>query len=55
MLNKEMLEALFNKQMKDKLEFLEKRNKNENTCLDLLKKNKDTIESTYIFIIYIII
>ena len=54
MLSKEMLEGLFNKQLKDKLEFLEKRNTNESTCLTLLSTNMKTIESIYYFIILFI-
>ncbi len=54
MLSKEMLEGLFNKQLKDKLEFLEKRNSNESTCLTLLSTNMKTIESIYYFIILFI-
>ena len=50
MLNKEMLEGLFNKQLKDKLEFLEKRNKNESTCLTLLTTNMESIKSIYNYI-----
>ena len=49
-----MLENLFNGQLKGKLEFLEKRNNNETTCLNLLTTNMETIKSIYHYIIYII-
>ena len=51
MLNKEMLEGLFKNQLIEKLEFLEKRNTNESTCLKLLNTNMDTIQSMYNYII----
>jgi hypothetical protein len=47
MLSKEFLENLFNKQLKEKLEFLEKRNSNESTCLTVLSTNMKSIESNY--------
>ena len=53
MLNKEMLEGLFKTQLIDKLEFLEKRNKNESSCLTVLNTNMDTIKSIYNYIIII--
>ena len=52
-MNKEMLENLFKNQLKDKLEFLEKRDNNELTCLKLLSTNMDTIKSIYYYIIYL--
>ena len=53
-MNKEMLENLFKDQLKGKLEFLEKRNNNESTCLNLLTTNMETIKSIYHYITYII-
>ena len=47
-----MLEGLINKKLKDQLEFLEKRNSNESTCLNLLKTNMETTESNYFYIIF---
>ena len=44
MMNKEMLEGLFKNQLKDKLEYLEKRDTNESTCLKLLTTNMETIK-----------
>ena len=44
-MKKEMLEGLFKNQLIEKLEFLEKRNTNESTCITLLSKNMDTIKS----------
>ena len=49
-----MLEGLINKKLKDQLEFLEKRNNNESTCLNLLKTNMETTESNYFYIIFFI-
>ena len=51
MLNKEMLEGLFNKQLKDKLELLEKRNTKEMDCISVLKNNQESIDSIYNYII----
>ena len=48
MLSKEMLEKLFNKQLKttlEALESLEKKNTNESACLTLLNSNMRSIES----------
>ena len=45
MLTKEILEKLFNKQLKEKLDELEKRNSNESACLSLLSTNMKSIES----------
>ena len=53
-MNKEMLENLFKDQLKGKLEFLEKRNNNESTCLNLLSTNMETIKSIYYYLTYII-
>ena len=47
MLSKEILEKLFNKQLKTTLEELEKRNSNESACLTLLNSNIKSIESNY--------
>ena len=46
-----MLENLFKAQLKDKLEFLEKRDNNESTCLTLLSTNMENIKSIYYYII----
>ena len=45
-----MLENLFKIQLKDKLEFLEKRNNNETTCLTLLDTNMKNIQRIYYYI-----
>ena len=45
MLTKEILEKLFNKQLKEKLDELEKRNSNESASLTLLSSNMKSIES----------
>ena len=45
MANKELLLSLFSSQIKDKLEYLEKRNTNETHCLTLLSTNMKEIES----------
>ena len=47
MSTKEILEKLFNKQLKEKLDELEKRNSNESACLTLLSSNMKSIESNY--------
>ncbi len=46
-----MLEGLFKNQLKDKLEYLEKRDTNESTCLKLLTTNMETIKSIFYYII----
>ena len=53
-MNKEMLEKLFKDQLKGKLDFLEKRNSNESTCLNILNTNMATIKSIYYYITYFI-
>ena len=50
MLGKEFLENIIKNQLKttlESLEFLEKRNTNEETCLTLLSSNMKSIESNY--------
>ena len=47
MLSAEFLNNLFNKQLKQKLDYLEERSKNETTCLSLLSTNIKNIESKY--------
>ena len=42
-----MLEGIINKQLKDQIELLEKKNSSETTCLNLLKTNVETTESIY--------
>ena len=46
-----MLEGLFKNQLKDKLEYLEKGDTNESTCLKLLTTNMETIKSIFYYII----
>jgi hypothetical protein len=50
MLGKEFLENIIKKQLQttlESLEFLEKRNNNEEICLTLLSSNMKSIESNY--------
>ena len=54
MANKELLLSLFASQIKDKLEYLEKRNTSENSCLTLLSTNMKDIESKFLFLLIFI-